>query len=68
MTASTPNSSYSPKRALLASYDHAYAVAVQQRRNTGVPQFVLQSDDPLQPFKVTSISPGRRQTLLTLVA
>lgn len=58
----------SPKRAALASYQNAYAVAVQMRRATGRPQFVLRTDDPLQPFRVTSVGPARRQTLLTLIA
>lgn len=58
----------SPKRAALASYENAYAVAVQMRRTTGRPQFVLRTDDPIQPFRVTSIGPARRQTLMTLIA
>ena len=58
----------SPKRVALASYENAYAVAVLMRGATGRPQFVVRTGDPLQPFRVTSIGPARRQTLLTLIA
>jgi hypothetical protein len=58
----------SSKRAALASFDHAYAVAVRLRHATGRPQFVLRTGDPLQPFRVSSTGPERRQALMTLVA
>lgn len=56
------------KPATLASYENAYAVGVQMRRETGRPQFVLRTGNPLQPFRVTSVDPDHRQTLLTLIA
>lgn len=68
MIAFTPIGAVSPKRAALASYANAYAVAIQQRTATGRPQFVLRTDDPMQPFRVSTIGPTRRQTLLTLIA
>lgn len=57
----------SAKRALLASYDRAYAVAVQMQRETGRPQFVLRTGDPLQPFRVSNSGPQRHQSLMTLI-
>jgi hypothetical protein len=57
----------SSKRAALASYDHAYAVAVQKQRETGRPQFVLRTGDPLQPFRVSNSGPQRHQSVMTLI-
>lgn len=56
------------KPATLASYENAYAVGVQMRRETGRPHFVLRTGDPSQPFRVTSAVPAQHQTLLTLIA
>lgn len=67
MIRAVPTDTGAPK-ATLATYEHAYAVAVQRRRETGQPQFVLRTEDPVQPFRVTSNGPGCRQTLLTTVA
>jgi len=58
----------SPRRQQLSSFEHAYAVAVQKRRETGLPQFVLRTDDPLQPFRVSGVGPARGQGLMTLIA
>ncbi|WP_287003171.1 hypothetical protein [Sphingobium sp.] len=58
----------SSKRAALASFEHAYAVALRMRHETGRPQFVLRTGDPFQPFRVSSTGPQRRQALMTLVA
>ncbi|WP_030539285.1 hypothetical protein [Sphingobium sp. DC-2] len=58
----------SSKRAALASFDHAYAVALRMRHETGRPQLVLRTGDPLQPFRVSSTGPQHRQALMTLVA
>lgn len=52
----------------LATYDRAYAVAIQKRRETGRPQFVLRTGDPLQPFRVSATGPKRAQSLMTLIA
>lgn len=68
MTAATFTQTRSSKRAILASYEHAYAVAVQKHRETGTPQFVLRTGNPLQPFRVSGASPPSRSTLMTLIA
>lgn len=57
----------SSKRARLASYDHAYAVAVQRKRETGRPQFVLRTGDSFQPFQVSTSGPQRHQSVMTLI-
>lgn len=68
MTSACPMQPCSSKRAALASFDHAYAVAIRMRHATGHPQFVLRTGDPLQPFRVSSTGPQRDQALMTLVA
>lgn len=65
-TSSAPSSS--PKRAILAGYDRAYAVAVQKRRETGRPQFVVRTGNPFQSFRVSNTGPKRDQQLMTLIA
>jgi hypothetical protein len=40
----------SPRRGRLASFENAYAVAVQLRESTGTDQYVIGTGDPLQPF------------------
>jgi hypothetical protein len=57
----------SPLRARLASFDHAYALAIQLRRATGHDQFVIRTGDPIQPVRVTSLPPDEGDSLLTLV-
>lgn len=47
----------SARRNALASLENAYAVAIQLRENTGIDQFVVGTDNPLQPFS-PSASPG----------
>lgn len=54
-------------RARLASFAHAYAVAVQRRDETGNAQFVSKTRNPLQPHRVSSELPGRDEILLILV-
>lgn len=54
-------------RARLASFAHAYAVAVQRRNDTGDAQFVTRTTDPLQPHRVSARPPEPSETLLTLV-
>ncbi|MBA4090253.1 MAG: hypothetical protein C0494_06640 [Sphingobium sp.] len=68
MIAATSTLSAPSARTTLATFDHAYAVAVQKRRETGRPQFVLRTGDPLQPFRVSATGPGRDQSLMTLIA
>jgi hypothetical protein len=47
----------SSARARLASFLHAYAVAVRLREATGLDQFVVRTGDPMQPFRVTATPP-----------
>lgn len=58
----------SSRRNHLASFENAYAVAVQLRETTGVDQFVVRTDNPIQPFRVTRRAPQLPETLLALVA
>lgn len=54
-------------RARLASFAHAYAVAVQRRAETGDCQFVSRTGNPLQPHRVSAAPPGPQEILLILV-
>lgn len=58
----------SPKRAQLASFDNAYAVAIQNRESTGVDQYVVATGDPIQPFRVSRHAPTGPETMLAMVA
>jgi hypothetical protein len=58
----------SPRRANLASFENAYAVAVQNREASGIEQFVVRTNDPYQPFRVTRDQPSEPETVLLLVA
>lgn len=58
----------SSRRQRLASFENAYAVAVQLREATGAEQFVVRTGNPLQPFRVSPLRPGRAETILALVA
>ncbi|EQB16527.1 MULTISPECIES: hypothetical protein [Sphingobium] len=68
MIAAIPTPTGSSTPATLATFDHAYAVALQKRRETGRPQFVLRTGDPRQPFRVSATGPKRDQALMTLIA
>jgi hypothetical protein len=68
MTDQHPPPVLSPRRGQLASFAHAYRVAIQQRRCSGVHQFVVSTGDPLQPFRTTNGPPHRTERLLALVA
>lgn len=59
---------FSTRRNSLASFENAYAVAVQLRETTGVDQFVVRTDNPVQPFRVTRRQPSHPETVLALVA
>jgi len=54
-------------RARLASFAHAYAVAVQRREETGDAQFVTRTGNPLQPHRVSASPPAANETLLLLI-
>lgn len=60
--------SISPRRTRLASFENCYAVAVQLCETTGVGQFVIRTDTPIQPFRVTPREPLRPETILARVA
>lgn len=58
----------SPTRRTLASFENAYAVAVQLRETTGVDQFVVRTDNLMQPFQVSRRQPTQPETVLAIVA
>jgi hypothetical protein len=58
----------SARRSSLASFENAYAVAIQLRENTGIDQFVVRTDNPIQPFRVSRHRPRHPESLLALVA
>ncbi|WP_339348612.1 hypothetical protein [uncultured Sphingomonas sp.] len=58
----------SPLRARLASFDHAYVVALRLRRATGRLHYVVRTHDPLQPFRVTDRQPPRPDRTLAMIA
>lgn len=55
-------------RARLASFSHAYSVALRLREQTGLDQYIVQTADPLQPVRVSAVPPKDANTLLALVA
>lgn len=59
---------FSARRSRLASFENAYAVAVQLRETTGVDQFVVRTDNPVQPFRVAQACPEHPEAVLALVA
>jgi hypothetical protein len=58
---------FSPLRAQLASFEHAYAIALRLRRETGCDQFVVRTGNPIQPVRITMIRPADSTALLALV-
>ena len=52
----------------LASFDHAYAVAVQLRETTGAEQLVIRTGNNVQPFRVSGQEPHHPEEVLALVA
>lgn len=58
----------SPLRARLASFDHAYAVALRLRRATGRLHYVVRTRDPLQPYRVTDRRPPQPDRTLAMIA
>lgn len=61
-------SAFSPLRAKLASYENAYAVAVQRRIASGRRQYVIRTGDAVQAYRVTAEPPLPEDELLTMVA
>lgn len=58
----------SARRHKLASFEHAYAVALRRRGHSGRCQFILRTGNPVQPFRTTSQAPQRDEQVLALVA
>ena len=58
----------SARRSSLSSLENAYAVAIQLRESTGVDQFVVRTDNTIQPFRVSRCRPHHPESLLALVA
>lgn len=58
---------YSVLRARLASFEHAYALAIRLRCQTGRHQFVVRTGDPLQPVRVVTAPPSEEAALLAQV-
>ena len=52
----------------LASFENAYAVAIQLRESTGIEQFVVRTDNPIQPFRVSRRQPLHPESLLARIA
>jgi hypothetical protein len=57
----------SPLRARLASFEHAYVVALRLRCATGQHQFVIRTANPVQPVRVSHRAPDDTECLLALV-
>lgn len=55
-------------RARLASFPHAYAVALQLRAQTGEYQYIIRSSDPLRPVRVSAAPPSDPDEIVALVA
>ncbi|WP_088189811.1 hypothetical protein [Sphingobium sp. Z007] len=41
----------------LCSFDHAYKIALNLRRDTGIPHYVIRGIVPLQAYRVTTRPP-----------
>ena len=52
----------------LASFENAYAVAVQLRETTGIDQFIVRTVNPIQPIRVSRRRPQHPETILARVA
>lgn len=68
MSDSRPTPILSARRHRLASFEHAYRVAIERRRASGIQQFILRTGDPMQPFRTTGRAPAQDEHILALVA
>ncbi|WP_454883044.1 hypothetical protein [Sphingomonas oryzagri] len=68
MLHASPVAPLSPLRKRLASFDHAYRIALLLRRDTGVPHYVVRGLGPIQPYKVTMRPPEWPDRWLAMVA
>lgn len=59
---------FSSLRARLASFDHAYTLALRLRGETGVPHYVVRGIAPIQPYRVTMRPPEWPDRWLAMVA
>ena len=64
----SPAAPLSPLRKRLASFDHAYMLALRLRGETGVPHYVVHGPMPLQPYRVTMRPPDWPDRWLAMVA
>lgn len=58
---------FSPLRARLASFEHAYALAIRLRDQTGRQQYVVRTGNPLQPVTIVPEPPPEALCLLAQV-
>lgn len=58
----------SAKRARLASFENAYAVALRVRAETDCVQLILRTGNPVQPYRVVARGSEPQGALLALVA
>jgi hypothetical protein len=58
----------SPLRARLASFEHAYAVAIQRCGTSALPCYVIRTGNPLQPYRVSSRCPNWPEQWSALIA
>lgn len=58
---------HSPLRARLASFEHAYALAIRLRTQTGRDHYVVRTGDSIQPIKVVDEAPADTLGLLAQV-
>ena len=63
-----PTPSLSPVRATLASFEHAYAVALRLRTASGSDLFVIRTGDPARPFRVAPRPPADPADLCLQIA
>ncbi|ATI56845.1 MULTISPECIES: hypothetical protein [Sphingomonas] len=62
------DTAFSARRGRLASFENAYAVAVQRREDTGADQYVIATGNPVQPFRVSRHEPAPTDTVYAMVA
>jgi hypothetical protein len=58
----------SPRRAELASFAHAYAVAVQLASHCGREQCIVATGDPIQPYRTSAAPAANDEQVLARVA
>lgn len=56
------------RRGRLASFENAYAVAVQAQKASGTDQFVVATGNPMQPYRVSHERPTGPEYVQAMVA